>query len=340
MSSSRVRVRLFFLLLSLYLLFGPLSGSATPPLPPLRRAPSVAAATAPSRPRLLVCIASHFAPGRTTAHLERVVAEYVGAYGARFDVRVHVDTNSDALAPLLARAHPSARVDVRVWTLAELGDALHLPYVHRHLMQTVADDFDFFVFSEDDVLVPLAAFSRYVAQRVALQARGWAYGWVRAEVWAADNATAIAIDNVDPVVDARVYDAGGGALFAEPWSPYAAVYALDADELRAMIADTSGVWTGGFPPFLPREKMSIGWAFKYTGGAREPYGAKGWRARALVPLTPDGRVHPEAIVWHLPRKYAVSKTLGFHDLGSVKVDDVFQWTRGVGDAVALPFLPP
>lgn len=334
--SARVRVRLFFLLVALYLLLGPLSG-ALEPRAPLRRGSIVGAS---SRPRLLVCIASHYTAGRTTTHLERVIAEYVGVYSAQFDVRVHVDTNSDALAPLLARAHPSMRIDVRVWTLNELGDALHLPYVHRHLMQTVVDDFEYFIFSEDDVLVPLAAFQLYVAHRGALQARGWTYGWVRAELWAVDNATAIAIDNVDPIVDAHVYDAGTGVLFAEPWSPYAAFYALDRGELRAMIVDPSGVWTGGFPPFLPREKMSIGWAFKFTGGAREPYGAKGWRARALVPITADGRVHPDAIVWHLPRKYAVSKTLGFHDLGSIKVADVFQWTHGVGEADALPLLPP
>ena len=179
--------------------------------------------------------------------------------------------------------------------------------------------------------------------RGELAARGWAFGWVRAERWSVDNVTAVAIDNIDPVVDARVYRTPAGHAYAEPWSPYAAFYALDAAELRAMIDDPSGVWHGGFPPFLPREKMSIGWSYVYTGGASAPYGATGWRARALVPLTPTGAIHSDAIAWHLPNKYATSATLGFHDLGSVLVSDVFQWgEKGFpsGGGEPLGDLPP
>jgi hypothetical protein len=265
-------------------------------------------------------------PGQTTAYLDAVLDNFSVEYKVSFNVRIHVDTNSAELREhLLARSFPPP--DVRVWTLKELGDPYNLPFMHREVMQNSRDDADFFLFTEDDIFVPLAAFQLYSARREELQVLGWSYGFIRAEKWSIDNVTAIAIDNIDPIVNAHVYETLSGAIYAEPWSPYAAFYVLDKSELTAMIDDPSDVWFGGFPPFLQRERMSVGYAYKKTGGASSPYGATGWRSRALVPLTSEGRVHPDAIVWHLPSKYAKSETLGFHDLGSVKVENVFVWEQ-------------
>ena len=313
-------------------------GSPAPPRPPPPSAPRAA-----PLPRLLVCIASHYTPGKsTTAHLARILRELRERYAKHFAVSVAVDTNSAELAaalPGLAGGAP-LRLTTRVWGAAELGDPLHLPYVHRHLVQQVLEEHDYFLFTEDDVLLPLESFQLYARRQRELWALGWMFGWVRAEVWGGDNATAISIDNVDPVADPPVYRAPSGALYAEPWSPYTAFYVLDAEQARAMVADPSGVWANGFPPFLPREKMSVGYFYARTGRAGdEPWGAKGWRARALVPLDAAGRVEKDAIAWHLPRKYAQGTQLWFHDLGSVPVDSLFNFSRPPAP-VALPAFPP
>jgi hypothetical protein len=312
---------------------GPLPRAAAPP------PPSPRAAAARALPRVLVCIAAHFAPGRTTAHLDRVIAEYRDAYARHYAVSIAVDTNSAELAAHLARSAPG--VAVRQWSALELGDPLHLPYVHRHHMQQVLEDYEYLVFTEDDVLLPLASFQFYAARQRELWARGWMFGWVRAELWGGDNATAISIDNIEPVFDPPLYRAPSGQLYAEPWSPYAAFYVLDREQALAMRDDASGVWHNGFPPFLPREKMSVGWLYARTGGASEPYGAKGWRARALTPLDAAGAVLPEAIAWHLPRKYATSTALWFHDLGSVPVRAMFNFTaQGLAAVAPLVQHPP
>jgi hypothetical protein len=310
--------------------------------------PHAAARSGGVRPRVLVSIAAFYEPGRPVANLTRLLVEYASApWAAAFDVRVRVDTTSAALGAALAPALAAARVpapDITVWPLAALGgDPLRLPAMHRAAFAAAASFYDFFVYSEDDMLLPLATFSLYVVRRAALAARGWAFGFVRAEIWSADGATPVAVDNVEPVLDARVFSAPNGALYAEPWSPYAALYALDAAELRGFMADASGVWASGFPPLGARERVAVGYGFKFAGAGFDsaPYGARGWRARVLVPLTRAGAVDPAAVVFHLPSKYATHAPLGFHDVGSVKVADVFNFTGGrVPRAEALPDWPP
>lgn len=291
----------------------------------------------PPLPRLLVCIAAHRAPGQSAGHLARVLAE-AASYRSAFSVTVAVDTNSAELAAWVEGESPAAGfASARVWLSEELGDPLHLPNVHRHLMQARSSEFELFLYVEDDVLIPLRALSAFVAAQGELWERGWTYAWVRAELWRADNATAVSVDNIEPVQDPRVWRTPSGALYAEPWSPYAAAYALTRGQLEAMVRDASRVWYDGFPPFLPRERVAIGWAYARTGSTADPapYGAVGWRARALVPITPNGTVHPDALVWHLPQKYAVHAPLFFKDLGAVPVADVFAWTQGVPESQPL-----
>ena len=311
------------------------------PPPPAPRFRSPAPPPAPPRPRLLVCIASHFTPGKsTTAHLARILRELRERYARHYEVRVAVDTNSEELAALLPALAAPVPLTSRVWGAAELGNPLHLPHVHRHHVQQVLGEFDYVLFTEDDVLLPLESFQLYARRQRELWAQGWMFGWVRAELWGGDNTTAISIDNVDPVLDAPLYRAPSGQLYAEPWSPYTAFYVLDAEQAAAMVADASGVWANGFPPFLPRERVSVGYAYVRTGGATAPWGATGWRARALVPLDGAGRVEADAVAWHLPRKYAQSTALWFHDLGSVPVAQLFNWTGGLPRAAPLPRFPP
>jgi hypothetical protein len=293
-------------------------------------------------PRLLVSVAAHHSEGKTTAHLERVLREYCVRYAEEISVEVVVDTNSALLAEAVGRFEglPPRCVRTQVWALEELGNALHLPWVHRHMWQVRAGEADFFLFSEDDVLLPLPAFQLYAERQCALWRRGWLFGWVRAEVWGGDNETAISIDNIVPVQDPPVYETPEGHAYAEPWSPYTAFYVLSAEQLAALLrdADEGDVWHGGFPPFLPREKVSVGWGYTRLGGASEPYGAKGWRARVLVPMDEKRRQpHPSAVAWHLPRKYAASPRLFFQDLGAVPVRDMWNFSRPVA-AQPLPEL--
>jgi len=290
------------------------------------------------RPRLLVIVCAHHAPGLPIDDLSRVLREYAGAaFAAAYDVRVRVETDSEALAPALAAARVPAPDEVRVWSLAELGgDPFHLPRMHREAFLAAADDFDLFIFTEGDILVSAASVALDAARAPELVPRRWSLGFVRAERWGVDNATPISIDNVAPTRDAQVRVAPSGHRYAEPWSPYAAFFIADAAELRAMRDDASRIWWDGFPAFDVRARFSVGYGFKFAGGDGAAYGAVGWRNAVLVPLEDDGSIHPDAIVWHLPRKYALLPVLGGGGLGSVRVADLFQWGDGRFAALQEP----
>lgn len=302
---------------------------------------------AASRPRLFVVVCAHFEPGMRTDYVTRVLREYAAAdFAAAFDVRVRVETDSAALAPALSAAGAPAPDEVHVWSLAELGgDPYNLPRMHREAFAAAADEgaADLFLFTEDDILVTAANVALYVARAPELVPHRWSLGYVRAELWGVDNATGIAIDNVTPTRGARVRAAPSGHLYAEPWSPYAAFYVADATELRAMREDPSDVWWGGFPAFDVRARFSVGYGFKFAGGGGAAFGAVGWRNAVLVPLAgADGAVHPDAVVWHLPRKYALAPVLGLGGVGSTCVADVLSWAPGELAARTEPLgdLPP
>jgi len=262
---------------------------------------------------ILVSVAAFWSPGWPLVHLFRLLDEFDQSFSANYKVHVCVDTNSDDLAEILASRKPViSTLEVRVWTLDDLGrNPEKLPQMHRRYWEKRKNEFDFFIYTEDDILFTKEAFEVYVSQRHMLQEKGWTFGWVRVETWGIDNETLVAIDNVESRADMTVFSTPDGKLWAEPWSPYTAHYVLDHEELRKMIDDPSDIWSLGFYPWDTRAKISLGYSYKFSGELRSyPYGARGWQSRALVPISRDCKVEqPGGIVYHMTSKYAKNTIL-------------------------------
>lgn len=269
-----------------------------------------------SRVRILISVAAHTSPDRPISfdYLTLLLHEYEVNYAAGgYIIHVHIDTNSAKLAEILATREPiQSTREIKMWTVDELGgDPEYLPHMHRKYWEEKEEDFDFFIFTEDDILFPREAFEMYVDSRQALQANGWIFGWVRVEKWGVDNETLVAIDIAESRAIKTVFETPDGLLWAEPLSPYTAHYVLDRSELRKMIEDTSHVWITGFPAIDTRANVAMGYNYKFSGNQESnPFGARGWQSRALVPISGDCKVkQPGGIVRHLPSKYAKSTTL-------------------------------
>lgn len=269
-----------------------------------------------SNVKILVSVAAHTSPNRPISfdHLSQLLYEYEENYAARgYFVHVRVDTNSKKLAEILTsnKTGQSTR-EVKVWSLEELGnDPEKLPHMHRQYWEESETDFDFFIFTEDDILFTRDAFEMYVDSRQMLQANGWTFGWVLVEKWGVDNETLVAIGDLESRAMKTVFETPDGLLWAEPLSPYTAHYVLDRDELRAMIEDKSHVWISGFPAIDTRANIAMGYNYKFSGSQESnPYGVRGWQSRSLVPISRDCQVkQPGGIVRHLPSKYAKSTSL-------------------------------
>jgi hypothetical protein len=263
--------------------------------------------------KVLVSVAAYWIPGRPLEYLFRLLEEYDRSFSEKYNVHVCIDTNTKELANILSTRTPSHSTrEVRVWTLQELGgDPENLPRMHRKYWEEMKDNFDFFIFTEDDILFTREAFDVYVERRLALQEKGWAFGWVRVETWGIDNKTLIALDFVESRADMTVFETSDGYLWSEPWSPYTAHYVLDHNELLSMVADSSNIWLSGFPASDNRERIALGYNYKFSGSqSSNPLGARGWQSRALVPILRDCTVEqPGGLVSHLPSKYAKSTSL-------------------------------
>lgn len=266
-----------------------------------------------SQIKILVSVASYWTPGRPLEHLFRLLDEYDKSFSAGYNVHVCIDTNSVELSDILSTRRPGQSTrEVKVWSIEELGNnPEYLPRMHRPYWEELMNEFDFFVFTEDDILFSREAFDIYVDRRHLLQSKGWSFGWVRVEPWGVNNKTMVAIDILESRADMIVFETPGGHLWSEPWSPYSAHYVLDQDELRGMINDSSNVWSTGFPAIDNRENIALGYNYKFSGSQESnPFGARGWQSRALVPISSDCTVeHPGGIVRHLPSKYAKSTSL-------------------------------
>lgn len=265
--------------------------------------------------KILISVAAHSSPGRPLSlnYLFRLLHEYEEKYSSNYIVHICVDTNSEKLAETLNAHKPTRSTrEVRVWSLEELGgDPEYLPHMHRHYWEEREDDFDFFIFTEDDILFTLETFEVYVERRQVLQEKGWSFGWVVIETWGVDNTTLVAIDILESRPIKTIFETPDGYLWAEPLSPYTAHYVLDRDELRRMIDDPSNIWAKGFPAIDTRANIAMGYNYKFSGNMNSnPFGARGWQSRSLVPILRNCTAEqPGGIVTHLPSKYAKSTSL-------------------------------
>lgn len=259
--------------------------------------------------KIIVSVAAYWTPGRPLEYLFRLLDEYEQAFSVLYNVHVCVDTNSKELSSILSNRRPTQSTrEVHVWTLEDLeGNPENLPRVHRQYWEERKKNFDFFIFTEDDILFSLEAFNMYITHRQALQDKGWSFGWVFVEKWGVDNTTLVAIGNLESRAIKTVFETPDGHLWSEPLSPYTAHYVLDRDELQMMIDDET-VWSLGFPDIDARANIAMGYNYKYSGNtSSNPFGARGWQSRALVPISRDCKVEqPGGIVRHLPSKYAKS----------------------------------
>jgi len=275
--------------------------------------PLIFAKSNSARFKILVSVVAYWTTGRPFENLFHLLEEYEQYFSLGYEVHVCVDTNSEELAYILSTRKPTqSSREVRVWSLQELGgDPEYLPQKHRQYWEEKGDNFDFFIFTEDDILFTKEAFDVYVARRQMLQEKGWTFGWVIVETWGVDNLTLVAIDQLESRAIKAVFKTPDGQLWSEPLSPYTAQYVLDRDELRNMIEDTSNVWTTGFPAIDKRANIAMGYNYKFSGNQMSnPFGAKGWQSRALVPISGDCKVEqPGGIVRHMPSKYAKSTKL-------------------------------
>jgi hypothetical protein len=252
------------------------------------------------RGTLLVHVPFHFVP-RRWPYLRDVLAAFAEYRMAA--VQVVVDTNSPEAEELVRTLPAADRRPVRVEVHRDLAHPFDLTWAGRRHMASALEEFDYFVYVEDDILVPWEAFEAWSREEACLGRRNFVRGFLRVERDAVGRT--VSTDWLSPL-RAPLSMEMDGRRYVRPAAFYQACWAASRDRMRRFVASES--WTRGFHRWssVRRAHRSLG-----TANYVREYSAFGWscalagRPRVLLPLDGDGRIARSAWIWHLPNNYGM-----------------------------------
>jgi hypothetical protein len=256
--------------------------------------------------RLLTRVAFHLRRWRVKYLVE--VVEQLRALPFS-DVVIAVDTNSADAVDFIQRFCPVDDVKVH----AGLTDPRRLTWAHRDAMRTAFPHFDYFLYTEDDILLPPAAVAIWRERLPSLVKHGFLPGFLRVEENRQGRLVASDFSHQDSpeqvvFIDERPY--------LHTTFPYQAMWLYDKETMRAFLA--SDTFTAGHVPssHKPLESAALGFTFDDRNGE--------YRSRHLLPLTSSMQVDPSCYVFHMPSNYGRSLAPHPAKLGTIPVDHLIE----------------
>ena len=128
--------------------------------------------------RLLIHIAFHYVPERIV-YLKQVLEE-VASYECR-GTDVVIDTNSDELSSHDLHSMSSGSVNISYAVHGQLEHPFLLTWQHRVAMEAKLGDYDYFMYAEDDILIPRKALNRWRKESALLGKLDYLVGFIRVE---------------------------------------------------------------------------------------------------------------------------------------------------------------
>lgn len=281
-----------------------------------RRLPAGAAPGPELGESIHVRIAFHYVPHRLMYLVETIAAAAELPFG---NVDIWIDTNTADLIPELERL-PYA-LNVRVWD--DLGHPFHLTWMHRRAMQDRIADFEAFLYLEDDILIPRRSMQMWLRETPRLAPLGLIPGFVRVEE--GPGGGLYLSDYIESVSRDCIREVDGRPYLSTPY-PYQACWVYDRPHMRELAAmpnylsgkveekDLSLFERDG-PPAM-REQVALGLQFIAI--------PEGYETRAMVPLTEDLEVCPDALIFHAPCNYINMRPPHPVGLGQLPLSKVLQ----------------
>jgi hypothetical protein len=254
--------------------------------------------------RLLIHIAFHFTPGRET-YLDQVLAA-IATYDFQ-QVQVTIDTNTESAR---SATIPSAdRLELSWCIHDQLADPFQLTWQHRLAMVKRIDDFDYFMYLEDDMQVLFTALKRWRDDSLRLYPEGYLRAFLRTETCADER---IVSTDQKTVTGAHNYRRAAGEVWYYPDNPYHAIWICSRQQLRDFVDGPAWI-DGNNPEWGVRERAAAGMIWHH-----------GPPHRSLLPLDKQGITHPDAQIQHLPNNYALDPA---EEYGSLTLDKLHNSRR-------------
>lgn len=240
--------------------------------------------------KLLVCIAFHYDEKRKK-YLNEILYTLLRTYSG-FGVTVFIDTNVGH--KIFSYAEPPRGVNV--FHNTNLQHPFHLTWMHRSHIKREIDNYDYFMYIEDDMLLPYENFKNYLENFETLWPM-YVPSFIRVEEF--EGAQYVSDVTSLHKLDLReVYYKNGKGFYAFPFlQNYHAFWIMPQKQLKETMK----------PDFV---KVTEGreFAAMYTG----------WELGkpALVEIE-NGQVSPKCYSYHLPNNYIAGKEK------KIKVNEIF-----------------
>ena len=254
--------------------------------------------------RLVVRVAFHFSGKRLKFLIEML--KQLKDLPFR-EIVVAIDTNSPETQRYLASEGTDLVDEVALHE--NLADPFKLTWMHRDRLKAVINDFDYFMYAEDDLLITPASMRLWHARLAALKAHGYLPGFLRVEENRGGALVSSDFTRAASVKDVVTID--GQAYLYTPF-PYQAFWIYDKVMMTEFI--NSEVYETGQPDFPTRECMASGFAYKKVAGE--------WQSRILLPLDDRGAVDQRCFVYHMPSNYGRLLIPHPAQLGTIPVADI------------------
>lgn len=235
---------------------------------------------------ILIHIAFHYNRDRLK-YLDEVITT-IGTYDFS-KVQVVIDTNSNNLDAWMSALNLCKHVSIRMEVHDNLADPLSLTWQHRDNISNQKNNFEYFMYLEDDISVSYAALKHWRQDSKLLSRHNKIRGFIRTEL----NSDNIMMSTDYPKkVRCKEVLKIAGQVFIKPKNPYQGFWVYEKAQLMKFI--TSPCWSdGNHSDWGIRERASAGMI---------------WNARKhnlLVPIN-DYTIPEYVLVKHLPNNYALS----------------------------------
>lgn len=222
--------------------------------------------------RLLVCVAFHYSPDRVK-YLTEVIQGFT-----KYEIEVNIIIDTNIYQP------PLLLSNIGIITHDNLQHPFHLTSFHRQHFKAFVNDYDYFMYIEDDILLPWEAFKNYIDNFPLLWSKNYVPSFIRIE-------EAEGVQYVSDVVKKQTLNIIeiGGKQFTHLQFPndYHGFWIMPQKELKeSMTADFTKLSDS-----REGNAMFAGWGLGKT---------------TLVEIK-DNLISPLCYSYHLPNNYAMSK---------------------------------
>jgi hypothetical protein len=239
--------------------------------------------------KLLVHIAFHYFEHRV--QYLRQLLEAIDSYKFS-EIKIVIDTNNEDSKNKCEKLFLKYS-NISYMVHEKLDHPHMLTWTHREQMKNQIDNYDFFMYTEDDMLVSWPGIYEWYEDTKLIYPYGFLRGFLRVEK---RKNYLVATDYLKCMKNPKVLSFKN-KKFINPIYPYSAFWIYTHEQMKEFIK--SQAWIDGDVDWTIRASAAAGMRFSNV--------PKGYDNRELLPLSPNYKISEIAYTHHLPNNYGKQK---------------------------------